>query len=160
MSARQEASNHIQIRYFNAPGNVNCQIQDVGGTNTNAPIAIPTNGYYCFTMVKNLTAMTFRVNGVVGATATITSTSTFSAADFMFGGGGLFTAENGVPPPVYVLARLTRAGSCACPDSGSPSADRNLPRKHILSLGKRERQHAAVELRVDLLLVDFVRKRE
>ena len=62
-------------------------------------------------MVKNLTAMTFRVNGVVGATATITSASTFSAADFMFGGGGLFTAENGVPPPVYVLARLTRAGS-------------------------------------------------
>lgn len=94
------ASQWVQIRWNQGPGNVNGQIADAGGIGSNASTTPPTNGYYVWALVKNASALTLYLNAVSVGTFTIVSTNTFTAADFMFGGGinADGTSETGNPP--------------------------------------------------------------
>ena len=95
---------YAQLRYNNGSGYAGAQVVDSTGTGPSAQGTISA-GWHVLTMIKSAGTLTYRLDGKQIATAAVTSTTAFTARDFMIGGGfppassASAGAENGVPAP-------------------------------------------------------------
>ena len=95
---------YAQLRYNNGSGEAGAQITDSNLVAADAQSTISA-GWHVMTMIKDDGTLTYRLDGHTIATTTITSTDSFTASDFLIGGGFPPASgsspgqENGVPPP-------------------------------------------------------------
>jgi hypothetical protein len=95
---------YVQLRINKASLTQGANLADSGGASTNAQGAI-TAGWHVMTMIKDGGQLTYRLDGKTVATTAIASTASFTASDFMIGGGfpqgagANLGQENGVPAP-------------------------------------------------------------
>ena len=95
---------YAQLRVNDGSGAEGAGLTDSNLVGSNASGTV-TAGWHVMTMIKTGNTLTYRLDGQLVATSKITSTASFTAQDFMIGGGfppsssSSAGAENGVPAP-------------------------------------------------------------
>lgn len=107
---------YAQIRANMSSNVMGASYHDATGAQTNTQSSV-TAGWHVLTMIKNGAVLTYRMDGQQVASSVDSSTGTFTATDFMLGGGFPTdgTAENGAPPP-YVGEFQAYSGALAGSD--------------------------------------------
>ena len=90
-----------QILADTAGGTMGAQLMSAAGTKTTAQATTVPVGWHVVTESKSGATLTYRLDGVQVAQAVVATSGTFTASDFLIGGGFASggNQENGNPPP-------------------------------------------------------------